>query len=138
MANDKRTGKVIVTIGLLGLIAAISFWVLYASSLTKANTEASVRACIENKEQAFQGQLVEVNKFEDDNFMYGRFFNLHIKTNDSLNYTIDYHYNLPQNKELLDFAKKGQIATKIKGADTFTLGDINGVSKVFKIAKCTK
>jgi hypothetical protein len=110
----------------------------YYFSIEKANKEGFEKACKENIEQKFQGHLVDINRFEYDNFMHNRFFNLHIKVNDNTNNYIDYHYNLKPNKEILDFAKTGQIVIKIKGQDTFTLIDTTGVCKTFKIAKCAK
>ena len=105
--------------------------------MKRANEEGLKRQCLRNIDQEFRGTLIEVERFEYDDFMHNRFFNLHIKINDSRNEAVDYHYNLtPKTKLILEFAAKGQTIMKRKGQDTFTIVDLRGNKKEFKIAKC--
>lgn len=134
----KRAGIIILTIGLLCLLGYGGFWVSYYFEMQKANKEALEMACRENIEQEFVGRIIDINTFDYSEYMHDRFFNLHIRINDSTKEAVDYHYNLKPNKEILDFAKLGQKVLKVKGQDTFVLTDSTGEEKVFKIAKCAK
>ena len=134
----KKIGTAVLTIGLLCLLGYAGFWVKYYFSIQEANKKGLENACRENIEQEFAGRIIDINTFDYDNFMNGRFFNLHIRINDSTKEYVDYHYNLKPNKEILDFAKVGQTAIKIKGEDTFKLTDSMGEQRTFKIAKCAK
>ena len=133
--------RVIVLSSIIGLISILGFvgvWAIFYFSSEKANEEGLEMGCKENIEQEFKGRIVEINKFEYDSFMHGKFFNIQIKIYDGLNQYIDYQYNLKPNEDILEFAKVGQKVSKIKGEDIFTLMDTNGLKKSFKIAKCKK
>ena len=132
----KKVGITVLTIGLLCLLGYAGFWVKYYFSMQEANNEGLENACRENIEQEFSGRIIDINTFDYDNFMRGRFFNLHIRINDSTKEYVDYHYNLKPNKEILDFAKVGQTAIKHRDEITFILIDSTGTEKRFKIAKC--
>lgn len=106
--------------------------------MQETNKKGIENACRENIEQEFTGRIIDIETFDYDNFMHGRFFNLHIRINDSTREYVNYHYNLKPNKEILDFAKVGQIAVKTKGEDIYQLIDSTGEKRTFKIAKCAK
>lgn len=135
---EKKAGIIILLIGLLCIITYAGFWVEYYFAMQEANKEAIEMACKENMERQFEGRLANIERFEYNNDMHNRFFSLHIIISDSTNISIDYQYNLEPNKEILDFAKTGQLAVKVKGEDSFTLMDTTGEKKTFKIAKCAK
>ncbi len=134
----KRAGKIILVVGLLCILGYAGVWVTYYFAMEKANKEGLEMSCKENIEKEFVGRIIDINTFDYSDFMKGRFFNLHIRINDSTKEYIDYHYNLKPNKEILDFAKVGQQAVKMKGEDTFKLTDSTGIERIFKIAKCAK
>lgn len=134
----KSTTKIILAIALLCILGYVAFWLMYYFSIERSNKQGLEMACKENREQEFVGKILNIDTFEYDNFMYKRFFNLHIRINDSTKEYIDYFYNLKPNEEILDFARPGQKATKIKGEDRFELTDSTGKKKYFVIAKCAK
>jgi hypothetical protein len=134
----KRARIFFLTIGFLYLLGYGGFYLKYYFSIREVNKKGLEMACSENKEQEFVGRIININTFDYDNFMHGRFFNLQIRINDSTKECIDYHYNLKPNKEILDFARVGQKATKIKGKDTFILTDSVDNQRSFKIAKCAR
>ena len=133
---NKRVKINIWTIGLVCVLGYTGIWLTYYFSVSKANKKGLEMACKENKEQEFEGQIVSIDRFEYDEFMNERFFNLKIKTQDTLNQLIDYHYNLKPNKDILEFAAIEQRVIKIKGQENFTIIDFNNNKKTFKIAKC--
>lgn len=134
----KRTIMIVLTIGILCLLGYGGFYLKYYFSIQEANKEGLEMACRENKEREFIGRIIDINTFDYSDYMHGRFFNLQIIINDSTKEYVDYHYNLNPNKDILDFAKVGQKAIKIKGEDTFKLADSTGAQRTFKIAKCAK
>ena len=134
----RKAGIIILTIGLICILGYASVWATYYFSMKKANQEALETGCKENIEQEFKGEIVEVERFEYDNFMHNNYFNLHIKVDNNANEYIDYHYNLKPNKNILSFVIKGQKVVKIKGTNTFTIIDSTGIKKSFKIAKCAE
>ena len=134
----RKAGIIILTIGLICILGYASVWATYYFSMKKANQEALETGCKENIEQEFKGEIVEVERFEYDNFMHNHYFNLHIKVDNNANEYIDYHYNLKPNKNILSFVIKGQKVVKIKGTNTFTIIDSTGIKKSFKIAKCAE
>ena len=134
----KRAGKIILVIGLLCILGYSSVWLTYYFSMEKANKEGLEMSCKKNIEQEFVGRIIDINTFDYSDYMHGRFFNLHIRINESTKEFVDYHYNLKPNKEILEFAKVGQKAIKIKGEDTFKLSDSTGIQRTFKIAECAK
>ena len=134
----RKDGITVLTIGLLCLIGYAGFWVKYYFSMQEAGKEGLENACRENIEQEFSGRITDISTFDYDNFMHGRFFTLHIRINDSTKGYVDYHYNLKPNNEILDFAKVGQTAVKIKGEDIYQLIDSTGEQGTFKIAECAK
>ena len=134
-----RKGKIFIsTIGLLCLIGYVGFSLKYYISIEEANKKGLENACRMNTEQEFKGRIIDINTFDFDSFMHGRFFNLRIMINDSTKEYVDYHYNLKPNKEILDFAKIGQTAIKMMGEDNYQLIDSTGEQRTFIIAKCAR
>jgi hypothetical protein len=132
---EVSTTKIVRT-ALLCLLACAAFWARYYFSVKDANRKGRETACTTEKEQEFLGQIVAINRFEYDNFMHGRFFNLRIKMDKSNPKYVDYHYNLKPNIEILDFARVGQKVVKMKGEDICHLTDSTGLKATFKIGKC--
>ena len=126
---------------LIGLLAIIiisfaSFYYAYYISMQEANEKGKQMKCKEFIEQSFFGTITKIERFEDSDFMNKNFFALSIKTNDSLNKFIDYQFNLEPNKNILAFAKVGQLIFKHKNKDTFELIDHYEKKRTYKLPFC--
>jgi hypothetical protein len=93
-------------------------------------------ACRENMKANFMGTVIEIDKNENDNFMYNRFFQITIRTHDTLTKFIHYQFNLPEADALLNSIHVGDSVQKNPGTDYFILCDSLGHRAEFKIENC--
>jgi hypothetical protein len=122
----------VVLVGFAGFIA------YYNHSIRVANKEGLEGACRELAAQHFSGRIVHIDTYGYDSFMHGRFFNVMILIDSTAKQYVNYQYDMKLNRDLLEFAKVGQIAFKKQGSETFLLQRDRGAWKSFRIANCAE
>lgn len=103
--------------------------------MQESNQKAVLRKCEENLNESFEAIVTNVERYEYDSFMHGRYFSFSIKTEDSISKSLSYLFNLPENKELLEFIKIGQKVRKQNGNNKFSLTDKTEI-RLFIIPYC--
>jgi hypothetical protein len=131
-----KTRNVILIVLLVGLFVYGGLWFYIDYSIKQSNLAGLEKSCQANKLADFKGTVKDVERFEYDDYMSGRFLNLRIETDSGK--IVNYHYNLKDNKELSDFVRTGQKTLKAKGMETFILRQPDGTEREFLIADCDK
>ena len=130
-----------IVIGLLVIAGLVTigygqFWLRYYWATEESNKETTQTKCNDGIGEEFTGTIKKIERFEYSDFMNKNFFALEIRTNDSLNNFRTYQFSLEPYRDVLDFAKSGQVITKKRGQNNFTLKTDLEQQKSFVIPDC--
>ncbi len=119
---------------LLGFLALIA----YSQSMGEYNELERIELCELEKKTSYVGHIDKIERYEYNNYMHERVFNLEITTSDSAGERVEYRFDLPDQADLLHQIFIGQKVYKNSGDIDFEIETKDGQRMRFLVPPCNE
>ncbi len=132
----KKTIKSILILLGIGIIIYFGVLLLIVETHKEMSNNSQTESCDFNIQSEFEGEILEIERYEFSEYMKQNFFGIKIITSTPSDSLIDLQFNVKENEDLINYIFKGQRIKKNKGKSKFEIELQNGSNKKFSMPNC--